>query len=329
VKAAEELTTFEKCSGMRILVTGGAGFIGSHLCDRLLERGHKVWCIDNLRLGRRRNIVHLETHPDFWFGEMDVLNDALLGNLFAEVGFEGVFHLAANSDIAAGITNGRLDLELNQLTTIAVLEAMQAHGVKRLFFASTSAVFGETDKILHEDSAPLQPISFYGASKLAAEAYISVFAHTLGINAVILRFPNVVGERATHGIIFDLLRKLKTNPSELQVLGDGKQSKPYLYVRDLIDAILIAWDKMSGPLNTYHAAGIGSTTVREIADIVVASAGSGNTRLVFTGGDRGWPGDVPTFSYDTSRLQSLGWRPERHSTDAVRYAVDRILTVGF
>lgn len=314
---------------MRILVTGGAGFIGSHLCDRLLEVKHQVWCVDNLRLGRRRNIAHLANIPEFQFRELDVLDRQSLAALFDEAGFEAVFHLAANSDIAAGNADIRLDLELNQLTTVAVLEAMVAHGVNRLFFASTSAIFGETDAILHEDFSPLRPISFYGASKLAAEAYISVFAHTLGGRAVILRFPNVVGERATHGAVYDFLRKLRTDPRKLEVLGDGKQSKPYLYVLDLIDAIMIAWDKSAPPFAVYHAAGIGSTTVSEIAEIVVAQAGSAETQIVFTGGDRGWPGDVPQFRYDTSRLQALGWHPERHSTDAVRHAVACILENGF
>jgi UDP-glucose 4-epimerase len=314
---------------MRILVTGGAGFIGSHLCDRLLEHGHQVWCVDNLRLGRRRNIEHLMSHPAFCFLEMDVLNRSELAALFADARFDEVFHMAANSDIAAGITNVHLDLELNQLTTVAVLEAMEAHKVKRLFFASTSAIFGETGALLHEDFGPLWPISFYGASKLAAEAYASVFAHTFGMRVVVLRFPNVVGERATHGIIFDFLRKLTANRTKLEVLGDGNQTKPYLYVQDLIDAMLIARDKAQGPYNVFHAAGIGITSVREIAEIVVAATGSTDAQIVFTGGDRGWPGDVPRFRYDTSKLQSLGWDPKRHSTDAVRYAVDRILTTGF
>jgi UDP-glucose 4-epimerase len=240
-----------------------------------------------------------------------------------------VFHLAANSDIAAGTGNLRIDLELNHLTTVAVLEAMEAHDVKRIFFASSSAIFGETDAVLHEDFGPLRPISFYGASKLAAESYISAFTHIFGGHATVLRFPNVVGERATHGVIYDFLRKLAADRSELEVLGDGNQSKPYLYVRDLIDAMLIAWDNANGPFNVYHAAGIGSTTVREIAGIVVAAAGRSDTRIVFTGGDRGWVGDVPQFRYDTSRLQALGWDPRRHSTDAVQYAVERILANGF
>src|ERR1700730_2922595 len=310
---------------MRVVVTGGAGFIGSHLCDRLLDRGGDVWCVDNLRLGQRRNIAHLATSPAFRFIELDVLDRPALGALFDEARFDAVFHLAANSDIAAGAGDFRLDLELNQLTTVAVLEAMQAHGVKRLFFASTSAIFGETDALLHEDFAPLKPISFYGASKLAAEAYVSVFAHTFGGRAVILRFPNVVGERATHGVIYDFLGKLEADRGRLEVLGDGNQLKPYLYVSDLVGAILTAWDKAQGPFVVYHAAGSGMTSVRQIAEIVVAAAGGSDTRIVYTGGDRGWPGDVPRFRYDVSRLQALGWQPQRHSAEAGRYAGGRIL----
>jgi UDP-glucose 4-epimerase len=313
---------------MRALVTGGAGFIGSHLCDRLLAQGSEVWCIDNLHLGRRRNIAHLEKSNGFHFLEQDVLDRDRLGTLFAEAEFEQVFHMAANSDIAAGSGDPELDFRLNQLTTMAVLEEMRRHGVPRLFFASTSAIFGEARAALNEDFGPLAPISFYGASKLAAEAYVSTYAHLFGVSAVVLRFPNVVGERATHGVIYDFLRKLEKNPRELEVLGDGNQTKPYLYVTDLIDAILAAWEKSSGPLSVYHAAGIGETSVREIAEIVLAAARPGAT-IRYTGGDRGWPGDVPRFRYDISRLQALGWQPQRHSTDAVRHAVERIIANGF
>jgi UDP-glucose 4-epimerase len=314
---------------MRALVTGGAGFIGSHLCDRLVTQGHEVWCVDNLHLGRRRNIAQLEPSNLFHFLEQDVLDRDRLGALFAEAKFEIVFHLAANSDIAAGNADTELDFRLNELTTIAVLDAMRRHRVRRLFFASTSAVFGEADVILDEDFGPLAPISFYGASKLAAEAYISTYAYRFDLSAVVLRFPNVVGERATHGVIYDFLRKLEKNPRELEVLGDGNQTKPYLYVADLVDAILIACEKSSGPLAVYHAAGLGETSVREIAQIVLAATGRADTRIRYTGGDRGWPGDVPRFRYDISRLLALGWSPQRHSTDAVRHAVERIKANGF
>ena len=314
---------------MRALVTGGAGFIGSHLCDGLVGRGDEVWCVDNLHLGRRRNIAHLERQNIFHFLEQDVLARDRLAALFAEAKFDAVFHLAANSDIAAGNADTELDFRLNELTTTAVLDAMRRHGVRRLFFASTSAIFGEADAVLHEDFGPLAPISFYGASKLAGEAYVSTYAHRFDMSAVVLRFPNVVGERATHGVIYDFLRKLEKNPRELEVLGDGNQTKPYLYVADLVDAILLACEKSTGPLAVYHAAGIGETSVREIAAIVLAATGRADAQIRYTGGDRGWPGDVPRFRYDISRLQSLGWTPQRHSTDAVRHAVERIKANGF
>src|SRR5258708_31429801 len=177
---------------MRALVTGGAGFIGSHLCDRLIGQGAEVWCADNLHLGQRRNIAHLEKSNSFHFVALDVLDREPLDKLFADARFDSVFHLAANSDIAAGVADPELDLRLNQLTTLNVLEAMRRHQVRRLFFAGTSAVFGETSAVLHEDFGPLQPISFYGASKLAAEAYVSTYANLFGLSAIVLRFPNVV-----------------------------------------------------------------------------------------------------------------------------------------
>jgi len=314
---------------MKVLVTGGAGFIGSHLCDALLERGCEVWCLDNLWLGRERNIAHLAAVPTFHFIKLDLLERDGLRRLFAANGFDAVFHLAANSDIRAGTADTGLDQKLNFQTTVEVLEAMRAHGVPRLLFASTSAVFGEAEARLNEASGPLQPISFYGASKLAAEAYVSVYAHTLGLKATVLRFPNVVGERATHGAIYDFLAKLEKTPERLEVLGNGLQSKPYVYVGDLVAAMLLTFDARKDPLEVYHVAGEGSTSVRQIAEIVVAQSAHRHARIEYTGGDRGWPGDVPTFSYDTSRIRALGWRPQRDSTAAVTHAVRRIIETGF
>lgn len=314
---------------MHVLVTGAAGFIGSHLCDRLLTGGHQVCGVDNFHLGTRRNIAHLAANPAFDFVELDVLDAAGLDALFAAKKFDQVFHLAANSDIAAGSGDPALDMKLNQFTTNNVLAAMKAHDVGRLFFASTSAVFGEREKALAENDGPLQPISFYGASKLAAEAYISTYAHTLGLRAVILRFPNVVGERATHGALFDFIAKLKRDPSQLAVLGDGHQTKPYLYVADLLDAIELAMARATGPLEVFHAAGEGATSVRRIAETVIELFGKPDTKIVYSGGDRGWPGDVPRFSYNTTKLRALGWSPARDSDAAIRLTAERILANGF
>jgi UDP-glucose 4-epimerase len=314
---------------MKILVTGGAGFIGSHLCDALIARGDEVWCLDNLWLGRENNIEHLRKHPNFHFFKLDLLDRFALTELFAASDFNAVFHLAANSDIRAGTSDTSLDQRLNFQTTIEVLEAMRTHQVKRLMFASTSAVFGENEAKLNEMAGPLRPISFYGASKLAAEAYISVYAHTLGLQATILRFPNVVGERATHGAIYDFIAKLKNTPEQLEVLGDGSQSKPYVYVTDLVKALLLTFQANLSQFEVFHVAGEGFTTVREMAEIVVANSSNPKAALAFTGGDRGWPGDVPRFDYDTSRIRSLGWVPTFGSTEAVIHSVKRIKDNGF
>ncbi len=323
------LNVFLLARKMNILVTGGAGFIGSHLCDALLKLNHKVCCLDNFCLGREKNIAHLIENPRFRLVRSDLLDTVAVDELFGLLKFDAVFHLAANSDIRAGSKDVSLDQRLNFQTTVEVLQAMHKHRVKRLVFSSTSAVFGENESNLSELDGPLRPISFYGASKLAAEAYISVYAHTLGIKSTVLRFPNVVGERATHGAIYDFMSKLRATPNRLEVLGDGLQSKPYVYVSDLIRAILITFNVQITDFDVFHVAGDGFTTVRRIAEIVVENSSNPCAALEFTGGDRGWPGDVPRFNYDTSRIRALGWAPQLNSTQAVMHAVERIKKNGF
>jgi UDP-glucose 4-epimerase len=313
---------------MRILITGGAGFIGSHLCDALVERGDEVWCVDNLHLGREENIEHLLSCGRFHFHKLDVLQPEPLDELFSAAGFDAVFHLAANSDIPKGNEDRSLDLRLTFQTTVAVLEAMTRHGVSRLFFASTSAVFGDTPQTLRETTGPLAPVSFYGAAKLAAEAFVSVFAQSFGIHAWVLRFPNVVGERATHGVLDDFVRRLREDRSRLRVLGDGSQSKPYLYVKDLVRAILTVCEKAPEQHAVYHVAGEGLTTVREIAEIVVEEMGLSGIPIEYSGGKRGWVGDVPHFCYDSSKIRGLGFRHTYDSTQAVRIAVRGMLGKG-
>lgn len=310
---------------MRVLVTGGAGFIGSHLCDALVERGEEVWCADNLHLGKEEHVAHLRSCPRFRFQQLDVLDRAGLEALFRAAGFDAVFHLAANSDIQRGAEDHELDLRLNFLTTHAVLEAMLRNGVRRICFASTSAVFGPARAALHEDFGPLRPISFYGASKLAAEAYLSVFADNFGFQARILRFPNVVGGRATHGAVHDFIGRLRRDPTRLLVLGNGAQSKPYLYVTDLVEAILLVFDKAEGPLAVFHAGSNDLASVRQMAEVVVEEMGLKGIPIEYAQGEQGWVGDVPHFQYDFRKIKQLGFRPRHSSLEAIRLAARKLL----
>ena len=258
---------------MNILVTGGAGFIGSHLCDRLIDEGHQVCVVDNLVLGRRENIAHLFDNPSFQFIEEDILHTDKMHELFNSHSFDMVYHLAANSDIQKGGQDPTVDYTLTFNTTFHVLQLMKEYGVKKLFFASTSAIYGETYDLLNEDYGPLRPVSNYGAGKLASEAFISAFSCTYGIQTWIARFPNVVGERFTHGVIFDFIRKLKANPQELEVLGNGEQNKPYVYVKDLVDGIQHIIHHAQEPYNVFMLGSDSSTKVKRIAQMVIEEMG--------------------------------------------------------
>jgi len=312
-----------------VLVTGGAGFIGSHLCEALLARDYKVWCVDNLYLGREEFIEHMKSNSLFQFRNLDLLDKPALASLFAEAGFDVVFHLAANSDIQRGGKDHEIDLSLNFLTTVNVLEAMLQAGVKKIFFPSSSAVFGETDDILTEDYGPLKPVSFYGASKLAAEAYISVFVENYGFQAWLIRFPNVIGERCTHGVVHDFIKRLKDDPSRLAVLGNGRQTKPYLYVEDLVAAILLVFDRAPEQFAVYHVGNEDRTSVSEIVKIVLEEMDLTEIPVEYAGGSGGWAGDVPRFQYDIAKIKSLGFKQCHNSTESVRIAVRRILETAW
>jgi len=310
---------------MNIIVTGGAGFIGSHLCDYILSEGHKVIAVDDLSLGRIENLELAFSHQSFRFVKQDILERARFEQIFDQENFDVIFHMAANSDIQRGGEETDRDLKLTFLTTFHVLDCMRLHGVKQIVFPSTSAVYGEMPGLIGEDRGPLQPISFYGASKLAAEAYISAFLHNFDLQAWVFRFPNVVGERATHGVLFDFINKLRANPYELEILGDGTQQKPYLYVKDLVEAILFGWRAMSDRLNCVNIGVDSLTSIKTIAEIVVEEMALSNVRFRYTGEDRGWKGDVPSFQYDTSKMRHLGWVEPRSSDEAVRLGVRRML----
>ena len=309
---------------MNIFITGGAGFIGSHLDDALIARGHNLTIVDNLVLGCKENIEHLIGNPNFRFIEADLLDIERMRDIFSEGKFDMVYHLAANSDIQKGGKDPMVDYNLTFNTTFNVLHLLKEFEIKKFFFASTSAIYGETYDVLNEDYGPLKPVSNYGAGKLASEAFISAFSSTYGIQTWITRFPNVVGERFTHGVIYDFIKKLRNNPEELEVLGNGEQCKPYVYVKDLVEAILYVIDHASESYNVYMIGSDSRTKVKEIAAMVIEEMGL-NAKIRYTGGDRGWVGDVPEFRYDLTKINKLGWTAPHNSNESVRLAIQKAL----
>ena len=305
------------------LVTGAAGFIGSHLVNRLLSLGYRVIGIDNMLLGRKENLAKASQNANLRFRELDA-NDVpgCVQFLKSEPGgVQMVWHMAANSDIQAGGRNPDVDLNATFLTTYNVLKLIQTLGIGEIAFASSSAIYGPHDGLLHEETGPLFPISTYGAMKLASEGVISAAVERFAKRAWIFRFPNVVGSRSTHGVIYDFLKKLKAKPNELEVLGDGTQQKPYLHVTELIDAMIFAQGKAQERLNCYNIAPpSSSTTVRYIAEAVVRVAAP-KAKIRYTGGSRGWVGDVPRFAYSIAKIQKLGWSPKLSSDEAVNLAI--------
>lgn len=314
---------------MRILVAGGAGFIGSHLIDSLLRAEHYVVCADKLIMGEK-NINHLLDNPKFKFVNIELTEQNKVDELFKEEKIDIVFHLAANSDIQKGGTEPAIDFNNTLLTTKVLLEGMRKANVKKMFFSSTSAVYGEMlDIELTETTGGLMPVSFYGGAKLASEALISSYVSMCDMSAVIFRFPNVIGPRLTHGAVFDFIRKLRKSPNELQILGNGTQCKPYIYVLDLIEAIMKLTENFTKGETVYNiSVNSPGTTVTHIAEIVVEELGLKDVKFYYTGGDRGWKGDVPRFRYDISKILATGWKPKHTSDEAVRQTVRDAISAG-
>ena len=290
------------------IVTGCAGFIGSSLVDRLLSEGHHVTGVDNFSTGQRRFIAQALTHPRFRLIETDLL--ALEGLKQAFAGGEVVFHLAANADVRFGTDHPGKDLEQNTIATYHVLEAMRANGIKKITFSSTGSVYGEAPLIPTPEDGPF-PVqtSLYGASKSAGEGLIAAYCEGFGFQSWIFRFVSILGERYTHGHVFDFYQKLKRDPQRLQVLGNGKQRKSYLYVQDCLDAILLAMHKASEKVNIFNLGVDGYCEVNESIGWICEALGVKPT-LDYTGGDRGWIGDNPFIFLDTQRIRSLGWQPK-------------------
>jgi Nucleoside-diphosphate-sugar epimerases len=307
---------------MKAFITGGAGFIGSHLVDRLIGSG-KVTVYDNLSSGRKEFIQQHLSKNNFQFVQADLLDIATLNKAIAN--HDIVFHLAANPDVRAGIANTNLDLQQGALATYNVLETMRVNKISKIVFASSSTVYGEAGtKRVNEDYGPLLPISLYGASKLACEGLISAFCHLFDMRAWIFRFANVVGSRSSHGVIFDFINKLRQNPGELEILGDGSQEKPYLYVDDCIDGILSGLEHSQQRVNILNLGTDSSTNVTAIASMLVEAMGLSGVKFKYTGGNRGWRGDVPQVRYDITRMKNMGWKPRYSSDEAVRQAIKDI-----
>jgi UDP-glucose 4-epimerase len=299
----------------RYFVTGGAGFIGSSVCDRLLSAGHEVVAFDNFSTGFERFIEPAGRQPGFSLARGDLLDLPLLTQAMA--GCEFVFHLAANADVRFGTEHPRRDLEQNTIATFNVLEAMRANGARRLAFSSTGSIYGEATVIPTPEDAPF-PVqtSLYGASKLAGEGMIASYCEGFKFQAWIFRFVSVLGERYTHGHVFDFYKHLLNDPHQLTVLGDGKQRKSYMYVQDCIDAMFLAIDKAREPVNIFNLGVDGFVQVDDSVGWIVEHLGL-RPKIVHTGGERGWIGDNPFIYLDTGRIRRLGWTPKLAIRDAV------------
>jgi UDP-glucose 4-epimerase len=309
---------------MRIIVTGGAGFIGSNLVEALLDGGHHVTVIDNLSGGRREFLDACLAREGFRFVEEDLLNLEPVADIMA--GHDAVFHLAANSNIPEGRRRTDIDLRLGTLATYNVLEAMRRIGIRQIVFASSSVVYGEPSMVpTPEDYGPLFPISLYGASKLACEGLISAFCHNYDFQAWIFRFANICGRHGTHGVMVDFIQRLERNDHCLEILGDGHQAKPYLHVSECVDGILYMWQRAKEQVNFFNLGCEGATDTRRIAEFVLDAMGLRHVDLAFTGGQRGWPGDVPQVRLDCRKLARFGWTAKLSADQAVERAVAELV----
>ncbi len=304
----------------RVFITGAAGFIGSHLADRLLAEGKAVVACDNLSSGRMENLSRHAENPRFSFRQIDLrIPDDVVE---AMQGCDSVFHIAAHADVRSGAAHPHIDLHNGTVATHNVLEAMRLNGIAEIVFASSASVYGETPPVpMTEDHGPAHPISLYGAAKVAAEALISAYCHTFDMRGWLFRFANIIGTRRRQGVVYDFVTRLRQDPSRLEVLGDGTQSKPYLHVSECVDGMLFGYNHAAGRVNLFNLGVEDAIDVRSIAALVIEEMGLSQTRVEYGSLDRGWPGDAPQLRFDVSRLKALGWQAALTSEQAVRRAV--------
>jgi UDP-glucose 4-epimerase len=305
---------------MHYFISGGAGFIGSNIVDRLLADGHHVTAYDNLSTGSQRFLAGAKAYPGFLLIEGDLLDKAKL--VEAMSGCDFVYHIAANADVRFGTERPNRDLEQNTVATSNVLEAMRANGVKRIAFPSTGSVYGEPSVFPTPEDAPF-PIqtSLYGASKLACEGLISAYCEGFGFEGWIFRFVSVLGERYTHGHVFDFYKQLRSDPTRLHVLGNGRQRKSYMHVQDCVDAMFLAVDKARDKVNIFNLGFDGYTEVMDSIGWITAHLGL-QPKITFSGGERGWIGDNPFIFLDTKKIRSLDWRPKLDIREGIIRTLD-------
>jgi len=309
----------------KYFIVGGAGFIGSHLVRRLLAQPDvSITIFDNFSSGRMWRLGDAVNSPYLKIVRGDVKETKPL--MDAMNGHDHVFHFASNPDIAKAVTQPDIDFWEGTYLTQSVVEAMRQSGVKKLTYASGSGVYGDTGQTaVFEDYAPLLPISTYGASKLAGEALICAYCHMFGLTGMAFRFANVVGPRQSHGVCYDFILRLLNDPTQLRILGDGSQSKSYIYVEDVLDAMLLVAAQQKEDFSYHNVATEDYLTVKEIADLVAARLNLKQVNYQFTGGDRGWKGDVPIVRFDSSKLRARGWTNRRTTRQAIIDSIDSMI----
>jgi UDP-glucose 4-epimerase len=304
---------------MRAFVTGGAGFIGSTLADRLLAQGHEVTAYDNFSTGQRSFVATALTHGRYRLVEGDLLDE---DKLRASIrGHEVVFHLAANADVKDGLRHPRRDLEQNTIATYNVLEAMREAGIARMVFASTGSVYGEPDVFPTPETCPFPTqTSLYAASKLAGEGLLSAYVTGFGFSGWIFRFVSILGERYTHGHVYDFYKQLRKDPTRLRILGNGLQRKSYLYVQDCVDALLHALDRTGPGLQVFNLGTDEYLTVNQSVAAITRFLGV-TPELTYSGGERGWVGDSPFIFLDTKKIRATGWKPNLTIAESVERTI--------
>jgi len=307
---------------MKVLVTGGAGFIGSHLADRLIANDNKVVVFDNLSSGNLINLEQLKNNDNYSFVKGDLLKSEDIE--LALDGVSKVYHIAANPDVRLGEVDTKTHFEQNIVASYNLLEAMRKKDVKKIIFTSTSAVYGDAKIIPTPEDYLTMPISTYGASKLSVEGLLSSYCHTFGMKAISFRFANVIGSRSDHGVIIDFIKKLKNNPRELEILGDGTQTKSYIYIDDCIEGMLFGEERAKNDFEIFNLGSEDKITVKEIADLVVNGLELRDVKYNFTGGydGRGWKGDVKFMQLSIDKIKKLGWKPKYSSKEAVKKTIN-------